>query len=628
MMNFNNVKILFPLLSVIIFSGSQSFAQHHKTDENTYTLETINVTAEKLSEYIKNNPQNIIEMNLAEIRERNFLEVGEAIGSMPGVDVSQRTNSTGARISIRGGGGSGSVLVMIDGKPVNSAQYGGVNLGSIPIDIIEKITVFKPPVPVWLGPGGAGGVINITTKNSGKRNLKKEKNSARIKMNGGSYGASEIDAAYMVNGEGQKLLLTGSAGHRDGKRVNSDRDSRSAGFKYQKEGDSGRTYDLNGRYYHSNHGSSGPVDNPTPDARQRYRKSSLDFQARGFLKSKREYSIKTYADLEDLRDKSQAGYISTLDVLKAGINSELTWDSEEKRLAKRLGLLVETNRVDHNLSGSHHREKISIHLQQDRQFNSINATLGIRGDYTNDFGTFPAISTGISCSLNTDTVIKTTAGYSVGIPTFNQLYQPSHGSIDQVRGNPDLQEESIYAFDLSLTHNFSKNTILNASLFRTETRNLIIHIRGTDLMYRPENIPKAYKQGMELAFKFALSVNASLDTSYVFQNTENKNTGSDLAYSPEHSFKVTGNFRLPSKTRIEASLKANSTQYSSPGTPQEKKLDSYSVMNMKIIHPVTIINHGGEVYLHIDNLFDTDYESHADYPDDGFRFMAGVNINF
>jgi iron complex outermembrane receptor protein len=40
-----------------------------------------------------------------------------------------------------GGGGSGAVLVMIDGKPLNSAQYGGVNLESIPVEMVEKITV-------------------------------------------------------------------------------------------------------------------------------------------------------------------------------------------------------------------------------------------------------------------------------------------------------------------------------------------------------------------------------------------------------------------------------------------------------------------------------------------------------
>ncbi len=622
------MKYFFTFIFALFLSGSYSFAQHHKTDEGVYTLEEVEATTKKLSEYIKNNPQNIIEMNVSEIRERNFLEVGEAIGSMPGVDVSQGGSSTGARISIRGGGGSGSVLVMIDGKPVNSAQYGGVNLGSIPIEIIEKITVFKPPVPVWLGPGGAGGVINITTKNTGKRLFKKDNNNGRLKLNGGSYGAAEISASYIINGEKKKILLVAGANRKDGKRLNSDSESQNMSLKYQKEGTAGKRYDLNGNYYYSSHGSSGPVDNITPDARQRYRKGSLDFQTKGYLKSKKEYSLKTYVDMVDLWDRSQAGYTSTLDVLKAGLNCETTWNNEEKRLAKRLGMLFETNRVDHNLSGDHHRENVSIHLQQDREFEHFNGTLGLRGDYTNDFGFFPAVSTGISYPLATETVIKTTAGYSVVIPTFNQLYQPSHGSIDLVRGNPDLDEEKVYAFDLSLSHIFDKNTVLNASIFRTETEDLITHVRGEDLIYRPINTSKAYKQGIELALKLPVNGNITMDISYIYQDTENKDTGSVLAYSPDQTLKVTGKFNLPSRTRIEATVKGNSSQYSSPGTDQEEKLDSYAAMNMKIIHPVTIMSHKGEIYLHIDNLLDTDYEVHAGYPDDGFRFIAGININF
>ncbi len=627
-MAINIMKIIGTAISLFIIFTPPGFAQHHQSEKDVYTLDEVEVTARKLSEYVKNNPQNIIEMNKEEIRERNFLEVGEALNSMPGVDVSQGSGGSGARISIRGGGGSGAVLVLVDGKPLNSTQYGGVNLGSIPVEIIERITLFKPPVPVWLGPGGAGGVINITTLNAGKRLLKKEENIARIKLNGGSYGAAELNASYMINREKSKLLLAASASHKDGKRPNSDDDSQNASLKYQREGSSGKRYDLNGSYYHSSHGSSGPVDNPTPDARQRYQKASLALQANGFLASQKEFSLKTYIDVEDLEDKSQTGLESSLDVLKSGLNLEATWDSGEKRLSKRLGALFETNRVDHNLSGKHHREKASVHLQQDREFDFVNATLGLRGDYTNDFGFFPAVSTGISYPFNTDTIIKTTAGYSVNIPTFNQLYQPSHGSIDLVRGNPDLDEEKIYAFDLSFSHNFDKETVLNASLFRTYTKNLITHVRGEDLIYRPINISSAYKHGLEVAFKAPVTGMIAMDMSYIYQDTENEDTGYILPYSPNHTFRVTGNLTLPSKTRVEATVKGNSRQYASPGTLQEEVLDKYAAMDIKIIHPVKIMNCGGEVYLHIDNLLDADFETHAGYPDEGFRFIAGININF
>ncbi|MGB5157344.1 TonB-dependent receptor plug domain-containing protein [Desulfobacterium sp. N47] len=631
-MKWDNFKISLVIFLLLCLSAENTvFAEQgaETKAEATHLLDTIYVTSERLSEYVKNHPQNVVELTQKEIRERNFLEVGEAIGSMPGVDVAQGTNSMGARISIRGGGGSGSVLVLIDGRPINSAQYGGVNLGGIPIDIVKSITVFKPPVPVWLGPGGSAGAINIVTGDfSGNTSKKKDGDKASLKINSGSYGAANITSSYMLHQDSGKLLFTIGAGHKDGKRPNSDSDSGNASFNWQTEGQTGIRYDLNGRYFHSYHGSPGPIDNPTPDARQRYQKGSLDFHINGFTDDMMEYKVKSYMDLTDLYDQSQTGSRSTLDEHRAGISAETTWKPEDGVFALRLGGLAETNRVDHNFSGDHHREKVSFHSQYDRELNKLTATLGLRGDHTNDFGFFPAFNAGLSYALGSNTVVKSSAGYSVEIPSFNQLYQPSHGSIDQVRGNPDLDEEKIYSFNLGMEHKIKKDVVFNASVFRTNTKDIIIYQRGNDLIYRPVNVSRAYKQGVELALKSEWTKSISTELSYIYQDTKNKETGGELSYAPDHSLKITGKFVLPTKTRVETILKAVSRQYSSPNTPQSQKLDGYAVVNMKVIHPVNIKSWPSEVFVHIDNLFDTDYEVHAGYPDDGFSFLAGVNINF
>jgi iron complex outermembrane receptor protein len=51
------------------------------------------------------------------------------------------------------------VLILLNGRPLNSNNSGSMELNSIPIDIIESVTVFKPPIPVWLGPGGSDGAL-------------------------------------------------------------------------------------------------------------------------------------------------------------------------------------------------------------------------------------------------------------------------------------------------------------------------------------------------------------------------------------------------------------------------------------------------------------------------------------
>ncbi|BBO67622.1 hypothetical protein DSCA_15520 [Desulfosarcina alkanivorans] len=83
------------------------------------------------------------------------------------------------------------------------------------------------------------------------------------------------------------------------------------------------------------------------------------------------------------------------------------------------------------------------------------------------------------------------------IPTFGQLYQPSHGSIDQVRGNPDLDEERIWSYDAVVEYRRDASHLIQFSLFRTDTRDPIVYGRGDDLVYRPINADRSWRHGVE-----------------------------------------------------------------------------------------------------------------------------------
>jgi vitamin B12 transporter len=625
----------FPLYSVVIccficlLVSTPLRAQHGSVpvEDQVQTLAPITVTAKKVFEYVKNHPQNIVIMNQKEIKDRNFLEAGEALDSMPGVEVRERSSGIGTKISIRGGGGSGPVLILVDGRPINSSQYGGVDLSNIPIETIKEIVVFKPPVPVWLGPGSSAGAVNIVTSGYSERTSEKKKNDGRLKMNGGSYGTANIGTTVIIAKDRGQTKFSAGGGHTDGKRTNSDRDSGNFSFGWSKKSRSEIQYDFDGRYYYTEHGCPGPRDNPTPDARQRYQKGSLDFLVKGFSGDTSEFSLKSYLDMEDLTDRSQAGDESSLEVYKIGMNGENIWSDDEGR-ALRLGGLLEKNRINHDISGDHQRNKFSLHVQHDRKLEDVTISTGLRGDYTNDFGWFPGLSAGLSYAIGPDTLIKGNAGFSVNVPSFNQLYQPSHGSIDQVSGNPELSEEDIYSFDLGLENKFTPDITVNTALFRTNTKDLIAYQRGVDLIHRPVNISHAYKQGLEFLLKLNWTRYISMDLNYIYQHTKNKKTGNKLAYSPEHSVKLTGKWELLARTRIETIVKCVSDQYSSPDTPQKEKINAHCVVNLKIIQPMIIKSFPIEIFVHFYNLFDTDFESHAGYPDDGFKFLSGMNINF
>ena len=603
------------------------FAQndHDKSSQKIVEdLGELTVIANKIEAFVEQNPAQIVSMNAKEIETRNFLQVHEVLGSMPGVDVKQSTGGLGTRISIRGGGGSGSVLVLIDGRPAATMQYGGVDLSSIPIDIVKKITVFKPPVPVWLGPGSAAGAIYIETKD--KKIRVKQNVSGKVRASAGSYGLFSGSATGKFDTQESQVLVSGGVFHKDGKRDNSQKDQGHLSIGYDRKED-GRHLQVNGKAFVSDHGVSGPEYNLTPNAKQRYEKASLDLKYDGYT-DLLDYTFKTWGDVKRLDDTANDGSSSRLDTFSTGLGTDffLVDDSEKKEL--KFGGLAEHTNIDHTLTGKHDRTKVSGHSEANFRLHPMVYTLGVRAEYTNDFDFSPGAYTGLSFSASKDTVLKASAGYSEQVPSFGQLYQPSHGAVDQVKGNPDLDKEKIVSLATGIEHRFLDKHTLSASLFRTDTWDLIKYQRDSNQVSSPVNIDQAYTQGVETLVKLVLSDRISLDINYIWQDTENKDNQKKLSYAPEHTVKLILKTQFPTDTRLEWTTRGYSKQYSDNLNTEEERIDPYLATDVKISHPVTLFEKKALVFANVHNLFDKDYSSHYGYPDDGIKLECGFSINF
>lgn len=596
--------------------------------EDSVALDSIVVTAERIDAYIEKNPQQVVILGLDEIEKRNMLSVEEALSTMAGVDV-KKSSGIGSRISIRGSGKAGGVLVLLNGRPLNSSQYGGADITSIPIDIVKSITVFKPPVPVWLGAGASEGAIVITTRDSVDAGDDESKHVTRIRGAGGSYGQVEGTVSHRCTMEKGSAMATASGTHRDGKRTNSDRNSGNFSLHWDRELGGGKRVELDGRYYLSEYGSAGPEDNATPDARQSYQKGSLDSRLSGIIGSTGDYTLNLYGDLIDLKDESQSGLVSTLDNQKFGLKAENNWTDAEERWGLQLSGILERDDVDHTLSGTHHRTTAGFGAQADRNWQAFSVTLGARGDYTSDFDVNPGFSGGVRYRLAKHWAIKANAGYTVNIPSFGQLYQPSHGSIDQARGNPDLDEEKIWSYDLSTEYRKGKAHTFQVSLFRSDTSDPITHERGDDLIYRPVNANRSWRQGVEAAWKYALDLGLTVDASAVVQDSEIEETGNELTYTPRVKLKLALLYTVKAAgTRLETTVRYRSKQYSESQNREEQRLDDYTTMDFKAIQPFTVKGLAMEWFVNLDNIFDKRYEIHYGYPDDGFRFLTGLHLTF
>ena len=101
--------------------------------------------------------------------EGKSLSAADLLATLPGIQ-SYKQGGLGSfqTVSIRGIAAR-NILICVDGVPLNDASGGAVNLGSIDLNQMEKVEVYKGNVPVKFGVSGIGGAINFVTKNAVKK---------------------------------------------------------------------------------------------------------------------------------------------------------------------------------------------------------------------------------------------------------------------------------------------------------------------------------------------------------------------------------------------------------------------------------------------------------------------------
>lgn len=125
----------------------------------------------------------------------------EILQSVAGVKIS-RFGGLGsfATISIRGSTAD-QVRFYLDGVPLNTVQGGGLDLSTIPLDLIESIEVFRGQTPAEFGQAGIGGIVDIHTRRPDGTFL------TRIKTGGGSFDSLLGSAVHSGHTSGFRYLL-------------------------------------------------------------------------------------------------------------------------------------------------------------------------------------------------------------------------------------------------------------------------------------------------------------------------------------------------------------------------------------------------------------------------------------
>lgn len=153
------LSILFLMLLV---SVNLSLAQ-----EGPYHLDDIVVTASRIQTPLVEAPVNVSIITKEDIEESGARTIIDIFEKEPGITTSNLLGSPKrAQVDIRGYGETApqNVLFLVDGRRINSIDLSGADLSQIPIDMIERVEIYRGPGSVLFGDNATAGVVNIILK--------------------------------------------------------------------------------------------------------------------------------------------------------------------------------------------------------------------------------------------------------------------------------------------------------------------------------------------------------------------------------------------------------------------------------------------------------------------------------
>ncbi len=413
-------------------------------------------------------------------------------------------------LSIRGST-SDQVLILLNGRRLNTAQGGGFDLSMLSPWEVSRIEVYREANSARWGSDSMGGVVNIVTRNHGGERL-------RLRTLGGSYGAKSLSLSGAL-GDEAPLDFGGSYRasdddfyftdpRRGGERRRANADFRGRSFY-------GDLYvpvagdDVIGFYLSTGRderGAPGPIEFPTPQAR-------LD-DGRIFLQG-------GVADTVGITHLSVGAGVRRMDrryrnpdpILWADdrhINTGATVSADLSRGISSGGMVETGGSYDRDILSSTtdgHQDRGSVAayasilfpIGRTRDHGSPRSTLGsgLRFERTEGYRArvLPFVSSKFIL-LDERLVLRGSLGKKYRTPSFDELFWPLTSGAE---GNPELRPERSTNVEFSgSTYLLDRRLRIRNDYFLRELTDLIEWTPGARGIWRPSNVGRAREEGLEL----------------------------------------------------------------------------------------------------------------------------------
>lgn len=459
--------------------------------------------------------------------------------------------STGAAggISLRGlSGGTGRLMVMIDGHPQYAGIFGHPIADAYQSFLADRVEVLRGPASVLYGSNAMGGVINIVTRKMHDNGV-----NTNIHMGYGSYNTLESEFTSRIRKGRFSSVVSGSYNRTDGHRDNMEFEQYGGYAKlgYEMTGNWSLRGDINITHFNASY--PGPITAPLLDGDQRITRGVTLFA------------------IENNYEQTSGGLSFFYNWGKHWINDGYTPSKEEKPQDERfnsrdnmMGVslyqsmqLFKGNRItagvdwfryggkawNEYVSGEHigttsdlvnkHENELAGYVDLRQNIGTwLTFNAGLRADHHSRVGLEWVPQAGLAFHLPHTIEMKASASKGFRYPILREMYMfPSQ--------NPDLQPESMWNYELAFSQQLLNGRLAyGVNLFYIDGKNLIETLpnpNGSGMLN--QNSSEIENSGIELQAAWRISQYWSVDGNYSYLHMKNP-----VLAAPKHKLYTGVNF--------------------------------------------------------------------------------------
>ena len=557
--------------------------------------------------------------------ETNMLPVLQ--NHIPGMFVTERglagygvSGGSAGAVSIRGVGGVGRVLFLIDGQP----QWAGVFGHSLPdtyvTNDIRRVEVVSGPSSLLYGSGAMGGSVNLITRRADRDGF-----SGSLRASGGSYGTQKYGAKAGYKIGGLRAFVAASYESTDGNRRGMDywlsNQFASVSYGFSSHWEAGANVMLT-ETRADNPGSvelAGPLDMWTKMFRTTasvFVKNRYDISSGGIQAY---YNWGRHKIDDGLRNGQPRDYIFNSKDFNMGVTAYQTvkpWDGNDLSVGMDFkhwgGEAWNSQKADGKESpivDSHVNEIAAYAMMQQalwQEWLSVNA--GVRLEHSSQFGNEWVPQAGFVLRPLSSSRVKFNYSRGFRSPNIRELYM--YGP-----RNAELQPESMDNFEVELRQWLVGGQLnVGVALYYINGDNLIQSVM-IDGAPKNMNTGKFINKGFEIDAAYNIDDDWTFTANYAYLHTDTR----ILAAPRNKLFAEVG--YTPGNWRLSVDVMSVWDVYTEHTTECYALLNARAAYTFQFRKPLTLFVKG-------ENLTATKYQINYGFPMPRATVMAGVEWNF